>query len=66
MDILLTHESTIRLSVFAGLFLVMAVLEAIKPRRKGRSYALPEMVFKSRYPVCGRAVCALPAAMGAR
>lgn len=34
MDILLTHESTIRLSVFAGLFLLMALLEAIQPRRK--------------------------------
>ncbi|WP_417793183.1 sterol desaturase family protein [Terasakiella pusilla] len=46
MDILLTHESTIRLSVFAGLFLVMAVLEAIKPRRK-RSFTRRQRWFSN-------------------
>ncbi|NVK18259.1 MAG: sterol desaturase family protein [Methylocystaceae bacterium] len=33
MDFILENESTIRLSVFAGLFLLMAVLETIRPRR---------------------------------
>ncbi|MDV7338736.1 sterol desaturase family protein [Terasakiella sp. A23] len=34
MDAILDHESTIRLSVFGILFVVMALLETFKPRRK--------------------------------
>ncbi len=34
MDNILDNESTIRLSVFLGLFCLMAVLESLRPRRK--------------------------------
>lgn len=46
MDFLLTHESTIRLSVFAGLFFLMAVLETLRPRRK-RSFTRAQRWFSN-------------------
>ncbi len=46
MDTILENESTIRLSVFASLFFLMALLETIKPRRK-RSFTRRERWFSN-------------------